>query len=76
MQYALLVYEIPEAFESRSDQEEADAYVESWCAFYQSMVDAGVYAGGNPLQPPETATTVRRRRNRRDVHDGPFAETK
>jgi hypothetical protein len=34
------------------------------------MVDAA------PLQPPETATTVRLRNGERLVTDGPFAETK
>jgi hypothetical protein len=31
---------------------------------------------GEPLQPPDTATTVRMRDGQRIVTDGPFAETK
>jgi hypothetical protein len=36
----------------------------------------GVYAGGDALQPPSTATTVRVRNGKAELMDGPFAETK
>jgi hypothetical protein len=35
-----------------------------------------VLVGGNPLQAPETATTVRIKDGKRNVQDGPFADTK
>jgi hypothetical protein len=72
LQYSLLIYETSEAF-GRREQEE---YVGAWRAYYQSVVDAGVYVGGDPLHPPETATTVRRREGRRLIQDGPYANTK
>lgn len=31
---------------------------------------------GNGLQPPQTSTTVRVRDNKRQVQDGPFADTR
>ena len=35
-----------------------------------------VYVGGEPLQVPETGTTVRLKDGKRRVQDGPFADTK
>jgi hypothetical protein len=36
----------------------------------------GVYVGGDALQPPSTATTLRVRNGKTEMMDGPFAETK
>jgi hypothetical protein len=38
--------------------------------------NSGVLLAAEPLQPVETATTVRVRNGRMTVTDGPFAETK
>ena len=35
-----------------------------------------MFVGGAGLQPPATGTTVRLRGGARQVHDGPFADTK
>jgi hypothetical protein len=47
---------------------------------YQSatsaMAEAGVLADSSPLQPPQTATTVRVRGGETLLSDGPFAEIK
>lgn len=47
---------------------------------YQSattaMADAGVLVDSSPLQPPQTATTVRVRHGETQLSDGPFAEIK
>lgn len=48
----------------------------AWSAYTQAMLDAGVMRGGNALHPGYTATTVRVRDGKRDVHDGPYAESK
>ncbi len=40
------------------------------------MVGAGIYVGGNPLEVPETATTLRMVDGRMQIQDGPFADTK
>ena len=75
MQFALLVYESPEAFAARNS-DETDPYTGAWRAYYKSMVEAGIYVGGDPLEVPETGTTVRLKEGKRRVQDGPFADTK
>jgi hypothetical protein len=44
--------------------------------YTQSLLDAGALVGGDPLQPPEAATTVRAQAGETLITDGPFAETK
>ncbi len=51
-------------------------YYGAWRAYYRSLVDAGVYVGGEPLHAPETGTTVRHRDGRKQIQDGPYANTK
>jgi hypothetical protein len=75
MQFALLIFESPEAFAARN-ADENDPYVGAWRAYYKALVEAGVYVGGDPLQAPETATTVRLKDGKRRVQDGPFADAK
>jgi hypothetical protein len=75
VRYSLLIYETPDAFATR-DEPDDGAYIGAWRAYYRSLVDAGVYVGGNPLHLPETGTTVRRRDGRRQIQDGPYAHTK
>jgi hypothetical protein len=41
-----------------------------------AMADAGVLVDSSPLQPPQTATTVRVRNGEAQLSDGPFAEIK
>ena len=75
MQFALLIYESPEAFAARKS-DGSDPYTGAWRAYYKALVDAGIYVGGDPLEAPETATTVRLKEGKRRVQDGPFADTK
>ena len=75
MQFALLVYESPEAFSTRNN-DETDPYIGAWRAYYKALVQAGIYVGGDPLEVPETGTTVRLKEGKRRVQDGPFADTK
>ena len=75
MQFALLIYESPEAFATRSS-DGTDPYTGAWRAYYKAMVEAGIYVGGDPLAVPETGTTVRLKDGKRRVQDGPFADTK
>lgn len=76
MLYALLIYEKPADFARRDPSVEKDVYVGAWRKYYQAMVEAGIYVGGNPLDAPETATTVRLRDSKRQIQDGPYASTK
>jgi hypothetical protein len=41
-----------------------------------AMTEAGVLVDSSPLQPPQTATTVRVRGGEMQLSDGPFAEIK
>ena len=75
MQFALLIYESPEALASRKNDDN-DSYLGAWRAYHKALTDAGVFVGGNPLQLPETATTVRLKEGKRSVQDGPYADTK
>ena len=75
MQFALLIFESPQAFAARN-ADENDAYLGAWRAYHKALEEAGIYVGGNPLQAPETATTVRLKEGKRSVQDGPFADTK
>jgi hypothetical protein len=75
MKYMLLIYETPKDFAARTGDESAP-YVAAWRAYHKSMVDAGIFVGGDPLQPVDTATTVRVQGGKRHVQDGPYADTK
>jgi hypothetical protein len=75
MQFALLIYETPKAFEFRKS-DGSDAYTGAWRAYYKAMVEAGVYVAGEPLEASETGTTIKIRDEKRRVQDGPYADTK
>ena len=75
MQFALLIYESPEAFETRNN-DGTDSYTGAWRAYHKALVEAGIFVGGDPLQVPETGTTVRIKDGKRHVQDGPYADTK
>jgi hypothetical protein len=75
MQFALLIFESPEAFAARNN-DETDPYLGAWRAYHKALVEAGIFVGGNPLRGPETGTTVRLKEGKRHVQDGPFADTK
>ena len=75
MQFALLIYESTEAFASRK-KDEIEGYTGAWRAYHKALVDAGIFVGGDPLEVPETGTTVRIKEGKRRVQDGPYADTK
>ena len=76
MLYALLIYEKPADFARRDPAVEADGYVGAWRKYFQAMLEAGIFVGGNPLDVPETATMVRLRDSKPQIQDGPYASTK
>ena len=75
MQFALLIYESPEAFATRKS-DGTDPYTGAWRAYHQALVESGVYVAGDPLEVPETGTTIRINEGKRGVEDGPYADTK
>src|SRR3989442_12931973 len=57
--------------------EERRALMQVWDGYTGAAGDAGAYLGGEGLQPPTTATTVKiQETGDHIVTDGPFAETK
>jgi hypothetical protein len=75
MQFALLIYESPEAFAARKS-DGTDPYTGAWRAYHKALAESGVYVAGDPLEVPETGTTVRIKEGKRGVQDGPYADTK
>ncbi len=74
MQYLLLLYSTPDA--GPQGEEEMAAEMPAWFAYTEELTQAGAMVGGEALQMPDTATTVRLRDGERLMTDGPFAETK
>ena len=75
MEYAILVYETPTDLGARTDERRQPAHWGAYRAYTQALQAAGIMVGGAPLQPPAVATTVRQRDGKRQVQDGPYAET-
>ena len=75
MQFALLIYESPEDFATRNS-DGTDTYTGAWRAYHKALVESGTYVAGEPLEVPETGTTVRLKEGKRRVQDGPYADTK
>ncbi|SRR6266571_4662375 len=76
MKYTILVYEAESEISARTDAKREDAYWGAYRAYTQALTEAGVMTGGAGLQPPRAATTVRQHGGKRQVQDGPFADTK
>jgi hypothetical protein len=72
MKYMLLIYSDENAW---TQGEREGCYAES-TALTHELHRQGKYLGASPLQPVATATSVRVRGGRRQVTDGPFAETR
>lgn len=75
MKYMMLIYETGADFAARTN-ENRETYGAAWRAYHKALVDAGVFVGGNALQPVSMATTVRSKGGKRQVQDGPYADTK
>jgi hypothetical protein len=77
MKYAILIYDENTANpDPNPDPAMWGQVMAEYNAFTKAMTDAGVYLGGEALQPNPTATTVRIRDGNTMTTDGPFAETK
>jgi len=75
MKYILLIHEPAANFEARLQGADGP-YISAWRTYYQALTAAGVYVGGAPLKESSTGTTVRVRDDKRQVQDGPIAESK
>jgi hypothetical protein len=79
MQYLLLIYsdeKADAAAREKASEDEQKAMMGEWFKYTEDLKKAGVYVGGDALQPTATATTVRERNGKAMTTDGPFAETK
>jgi len=72
MKYMLLIHDDATLRPEGEDEAINKAYFE----YTQELVSAGVIQGGDALEAPSTATTVRVRKGQTLTTDGPFAETK
>ena len=75
MKYLALIYDA-EGKDPAPGTPEFEAYMGRWMAVDKAFKDAGVYVGGEALEPSSTATRVRVRGGKTETMDGPFAETK
>src|ERR1700692_4615177 len=75
MKYLCLIYD-EESKRGTMPKEQLDAMMGEYGAFTEGIRKSGQYIGGEPLQPTQTATTVRIRQGKISTTDGPFAETK
>jgi len=72
MKYMLLIY----SDEKNWTDGEREHCCEESTALAHELHKSGKYLGASPLQLVATATSVRVRNGRRQVTDGPFAETR
>lgn len=73
--YIALIYGDEKAMADASP-EDMQQVLKEYTQFTDDARSAGVYEGGDGLQPTSTATTVRVRNGDVSTTDGPFAETK
>jgi hypothetical protein len=71
MKYMALIYTDP-ALTPQMGEKMNEAYF----ALNRRMKEAGVMVAGDALQPSTTATSVRKRGDKVETMDGPFAETR
>ncbi len=76
MQFMLLFYQPPEAFAAAADPARAAEYMGAWGAYVGAIRASGTVVNGAGLLPPPTATTVRMRAGKRQMQDGPYADTR
>ena len=69
----LLIYGDPSEAPAEAQSE---AQLQRWFQYTQELQAAGAMKGGDALDLPESATTVRIRNDETLLTDGPFAETK
>jgi hypothetical protein len=75
MKYLALVY-YDESEIARMSQKDWDSLNGECIAYGETITKSGHFLGGEPLEPTNTATTVRVRDGKVATTDGPFAETK
>ena len=75
MQYMLLIYGNESATHGMTEPQ-ASERMGAYIAYSKALREAGVIVGGNRLSPSGNATTVRMANGKRQVLNGPYAETR
>jgi hypothetical protein len=75
MKYVCLGYIEPGKFENMPESER-NALVDACFGYDDVLRKNGHFTGGEGLQPPDSAVTLRFRNGKVAVTDGPYAETK
>ncbi len=75
MKYICLGYIEPNKFESMSESER-NAMVDECFTYDDELRKNKNFAGGEALQGPQSATTLRWKNGKVSITDGPYAETK
>src|SRR6187549_3403063 len=75
MKYICLGYIEPNKFENLSETDR-NAMVDECFTYDDELRAHGHFAGGEALQPPQSAATLRWKDGRVSITDGPYAETK
>jgi len=75
MRYVCLGYVETNKMETMRESER-NAIIDECMAYDDVLRKNGHFAGGEPLQSPQTAKTLRWKKGKLRVIDGPFAETK
>jgi hypothetical protein len=75
MKYICLGYIEPNKFENLSETDR-NAMVDECFSYDDELRENGHFAGGEALQPPQTAATLRWEDGKVAITDGPYAETK
>jgi hypothetical protein len=75
MKYICLGYMDPKKWEGMTEGD-LNTFVDGCFDYDDVLRENGHFAGGEALQPPHTATTLRFQDGKVTVTDGPYAETK
>ena len=75
MQYMLLIYG-DEAATHGMTEPQASERMAAYIAYGKALREAGAIVAGNRLSPSSNGTTVRMANGKRQVLNGPYAETK
>lgn len=75
MQYLLMIHTDSEIHPKPGDAA-WEELMAGYYAFHQHLAEQAVQFSGNPLMPPDTATTVRIRNQKTVISDGPYTEAK
>ena len=76
MKYALLVHVNKEAVDQFKDANAKVTAKAAGMAYGEALRAAGIFVAGAGLESPQATTVVSVRNGKRQVQDGPYAETK